>query len=515
MDKGLWLSDTNFISLSDLKEQKHNPLLGELYSSSTLGGFDPISFMGLMPDPDPVLQKTGDGIDVLRSLTADDKVLSCMQNRKLGTLKKQDYLFEPGKLEDKEPDSASKDICKKLVADLENINLYNIIAQILDAPYYGQTPVEIIWEPIDGVLHISELKPRPVEWFAYNEKYEPVFSGDLMNEPVIPEKLVIARHFPDAKNPYGLRLLSRCLWPVAIKKGGIRFWTMLCERFGMPWVIGKVGGADDKAKRDAALTQLTSMVQNAVAVLSKDAEVDIHTLTGKGGDLHPALIRHCDTAIARVLQGQNLTNEGSGGGNYSESKTSKEALGDFQEADEQLVVSFMNDLAKIYTRVNSEHALAPVFRYREPEDYIALADLDTKLHTVGVRFTKDHFKRKYRMKDDEFELDSGRDSDGGSDPDNGFSTNLSSEQTPDAFEQGNLESFCNDSAANAAEDTLETQKTILKAIMASKDYEDATRKILELYPDLSFNRFESLMEKALFNSTLFGMHTVLQEGNDD
>jgi phage gp29-like protein len=515
MDKGLWLSDTNFIALSDLKEQKHNPLLGELYSSATLGGFDPISFMGLMPDPDPVLQKTGDGIDVLRSLTADDKVLSCMQNRKLGTLKKQDYLFEPGKLEDKEPDNASKDICKKLVEDLGKINLYNTIAQVLDAPYYGQTPVEIIWEPIDGVLRISGLKPRPVEWFAYNEKYEPVFSGDLMNEPVIPEKLVIARHFPDAKNPYGLRLLSRCLWPVAIKKGGIRFWTILCERFGMPWVIGKVGGADDKAKRDAALTQLTSMVQNAVAVLSKDSEVDVHTLTGKGGDLHPALIRHCDTAIARVLQGQNLTNEGSGGGNYSESKTSKEALGDFQEADEHLAVSFMNDLAKIYTRVNSAHALAPVFRYREPEDYSALAELDTKLHEVGVRFTKVHFKRKYRMKDDEFDLDSGSDSDGGLDPDKNLSSEFSGGQARDAFEQGNIESFCNDLAANASEDTQTAQKTILKAIMASKDYDDAALRILELYPDLSFDRFEGLMEKALFNSTLFGMHTAGQEGDDD
>jgi len=442
MDKGLWLSENNFLSLSELENQKHSPLLGELYSSSTLGGFDPVSFMGLMPDPDPVLQKTGDGIDVLRTLTADDKVISCIQNRKLGTLKKQDYLFEPGKLEDKEPDNDSKDICKKLVEDLGKVNFYNIIAQILDAPYYGQTPVEIIWESIDGVLHISDLKPRPVEWFAYNEKHEAVFSGDLVNEPVIPEKLVIARHFPDAKNPYGLRLLSRCLWPVAIKKGGIRFWTILCERFGMPWVIGKVGG--DKAERDAALTQLTSMVQNAVAVVGRDAEVDIHTVTGKGGDLHPALIRHCDTAIARVLQGQNLTNEGSGGGNYSESKTSKEALGDFQEADEHLIVSFMNDLAKIYTRVNSAHALAPSFRYREPEDYSALAELDVKLHGVGVRFTKDHFKRKYRMKDDEFELAS----EGGDTPEPDENQSLSSEfsSNKDKFtpEQAILEQFSTD-----------------------------------------------------------------------
>ena len=511
MDKGLWLSENNFISLSELQSQKHNPLLGELYSSSTLGGFDPVSFLGLMPDPDPVLQKTGDGVEVLRTLTADDKVISCIQNRKLGTLKKQDYAFEPGKPEDQEPDNASKDICKKLVADLGNVNLYNVIAQILDAPYYGQTPVEIIWESIDGVLRIANLKPRPVEWFAYNEKHEPVFSGDFLNESVIPEKLVIARHFPDAKNPYGLRLLSRCLWPVAIKKGGIQFWVTLCERFGMPWVIGKVGGKDDKAKRAAALTQLTSMVQNAVAVLSKDAEVDIHTLTGKGGDLHPALIRHCDTAIARVLQGQNLTNEGSGGGNYSESKTSKEALGDFQEADEHLVASFMNDLAKVYTRVNvnSEHALAPVFRYREPEDYITLAELDSKLHDVGVRFTKDHFTRKYRLSDDEFELTSE------SDENQNLSSEFSSSTDKFTPEQANLERFSTGLRDCAIKDTRKIEKTLLSIILDANSFEEAMIKLLESYPGLDVGNMEELLEQGLLNAAVYGIYTEQQEGSDD
>lgn len=518
MEKGLWVSTDKFISLSEMGDPNKSYLLDELYSSSALGGFDPVSFLGLLPDPDPVLLKTGDGIEILRSLTADDKVISCMQNRKLGTLKKKDYLYEPGKLEDKESDSASRDVCARLMDDLGKINLYNVIAQVLDAPYYGQTPVEIIWESMDGRLRIADLKPRPVDWFAYNEKHEPVFSGDLANDPVIPEKLVIARHFPDATNPYGLRLLSRCLWPVAIKKGGIQFWTMLCERFGMPWVIGKVGG--DKKERDAALAQLTSMVQNAVAVLSRDAEVDIHTLTGKGGDLHPALIRHCDTAIARVLQGQNLTNEGGSTGSYAESKTSKEALSDFQEADEHLVVSFMNDLAKIYTRVNSEHALAPAFRYREPEDYSALADLDTKLHGMGVRFTKDHFKRKYRMTDDEFSLDQNNENDTDPAPGKEFSSEFSSSKDKFTPEQANLERFSDGLKKLALNDTRKIESTLLNAILEAGSYEDAMVKLLELYPGLDVGNMEDILEQGLLNSVLYGMYTEqpeghTQEGDDD
>ncbi len=525
MEKGLWASEDKFISFSELKKQKQSYLLNELYSSSAIDGSDPASFLGLLPDPDPVLLKTGDGVSVLRSLTADDKVISSIQNRKLGTLKKQNYLFEPGKQEDREPDSASRDICAALRDDLKDIDLYNIIAQVLEAPYYGMTPVEIIWKSINGRLRIDKLLPRPVSWFGFNEKHEAVFSGDMSNAPVVREKMIIARHFPDAENPYGLRLLSRCLWPVAFKKGGLKFWIMLCERFGMPWVIGHTHG--DKASRQETLSMLTAMVQNAVAVVSGDTQVDVHTFSGKGGDLHSALIRHCDTAIARVLQGQSLTNEGGSTGSYAESKTSRDVLGDFREADEHLVVSFMNDLARIYTGVNSANTMAPVFRYKDPEDYTALANLDKILYGVGVRFTEDHFKRKYRMADDEFSLEPGGNPvEPGGNPDknkepdtgltgpgtdNAISHQFSSGQDQDAFDQDKIDAFCSDLAEGAAKDTKRIQKAVLEAVMKSDNYDDAACRILELYPSLSIDRFEEIMEKALFNSTLFGMYTAGKE----
>jgi phage gp29-like protein len=280
----------------------------------------------------------------------------------------------------------------------------------------------------------------------------------------------------------------------------------------MPWVIGKV---KDKKERAGALSMLTSMVQNAVAVLSGDAEVDVHTFTGKGGDLHASLIRHCDTAIAHVLQGQNLTNEGGSTGSYAESKTSKEALTDFQEADEHLVVSFMNDLAKIYTRVNSSDAMPPVFRYREPDDYIVLADLDTKLHGVGVRFTKEHFKRKYRMTDDEFDLEAGAVEDSDSGSGDGRQAEFSSAQDKFTPDQANLELFCDDLADSASDYTQKVQNSFLKAILSADSYEDAMVKVLELYPEIDAGQLQDLLERGILNSTFYGVYTGQQETDDD
>lgn len=494
------------------KEEKQRELLEELYSASALGGFDPAGFLGLLPDPDPVLRKSAEGVEVLRTLSSDGKVISCVQNRKLGTLKKKDFLFEPGKEEDTEPDQAAKDVCTRLVEDLRDINLYDLISQILDAPGYGMTPVEPLYDAVDGWLHIVNLKPRPHEWFAYNENHEPVFSGDHLNEPVNTDKLVIARHFPDATNPYGLRLLSRCLWPVAIKRGGIQFWTVLCERFGMPWVIGKVEG--DKEKRAAALAQLTAMVQNAVAVLNTGAEVDVHTLSGKSGDLHAGLVRYCDMDIARILQGQNLTNEGGTTGSYAESKTSKENLGDYQEADEHLVVTFFNDLAKIYTRINTRDALPPVFRYREPEDYAAIADLDGKLYNTGVRFTEEHYVRKYRLAKDEFRLESKPPEEAVQGPGKKPVAELSAGQDGITPEQAVLDRFKADLSQSATTALGNNEKILLKAILSASNYQEAMVNLLSAYPDLDAGELEDLLEPGLFNAALYGVYVEQQEGDD-
>ncbi|MCP4158853.1 MAG: DUF935 family protein [Deltaproteobacteria bacterium] len=506
MDQGIWLSENDFISFSELESQNKKELLQEMYGSNgAFGGFDPASFFGILPDPDPILEKTGDGVSVLRSLLADDKVISSVQNRKLGTLKKKNYKFSPGKLEGKELDTESKKLCENLNADLENLNIYNLISQLLDAPFMGQTPVELMWEVDGSQLRIKDLKPRPVEWFAYNSDQDPVFRGEdfLNGDPVIPEKLVIARHFPDAVNPYGLRLLSRCLWPVAIKKGGIQFWTTLCERFGIPWVIGKVPGDQD---RQEALTLLTSMVQNAVAVVSGGTEVDVHTHSGKSGDLHSGLVRYCDTQIARVLQGQSLTSEGNNTGSYAEGKVSSDKLGDYEEADEELVCAFFNDFAKVYRNVNSSSAIAPTFSYIEPEDYEVKAKLDEKLSKVGVKFKKIHFVKNYNLSEDEFEV---------------VEKGTSNKEKTELSESSGTKKYSNNQQAieDLCDDLMEgkdplsgNEESIIKAIESSESYEEVFEKLISLYPGMDVEDLTESLEKGIFNANLFGQYVG---GNDD
>lgn len=378
-------------------------LQGELYASLGVGS-DPMSWLGSMPDPDPVLRKSGDGVWVLRELLADDKVIGCIQSRKLGTLKKRNFAFEPWSGDGGKTDKRSEALTMALKKDLERVDLYNVFSQVLDAPYFGFTPVEVLWRAEGGWMHIEDLKPRPHEWFGFNAAHRPVFLGDEAGEVPF-GKLVVARHFPDASNPYGLRLLSRCLWPVAIKKGGIRFWATLCEKFGMPWVIGKARQGADEKERSEMLSRLSAMVRDAVAVVTGGSEVEIHLADGKAsGDLHSALVDRMDKAIAFVLMGQTLTADIGSAGSLAAAQTHLSVLDDYREADEALICTFMEEVAWIYGQVNDASAITPAFKFDEPEDLKELAELDSKLHSVGVRFLPVHFERRYSLESDEFTM---------------------------------------------------------------------------------------------------------------
>jgi Mu-like prophage protein gp29 len=475
------------------------------------------AFLGWLPDPDPVLLKRADSADVLDDLTADDQVCMAMQNRKLRVLNQQDYDFAPGQAKGRDAAPEAAKLCDALVADLEAINLRNVFASMLDAPFYGFTPLELLWEPRGGTFHLRDIVAKPREWFAFDDLGRPVFRGETLaaSQLLPPGKFVFVRHFPTYKNPYGLRLLSRCLWPVAFKRGGIEFLTRFLEKFGMPWVLAKSPRGADRAERMRMAGDLAAMVQDAVAVLPAGAEVEISSAQGKGGDQHEAYIRRWDKAISKVLMGQTLTAEMDGSGSRAASETHYSVSGDMAEADQFLVASVMNDIAIIYRDVNAgPGVLAPVFAYSEPEDYAAQADLDTKLHGVGVRFQKSHFTRRYGLAEDEFELEGG-------DAGNGADAAEHSEfAEPDENEKDGEDAKAGASQAlvdQAIEDLLpeavkansKLVKQIENAVCQAETWEDMQLLLAELLGhDAEQDELEELLARIMLNAAAFGAHAV-------
>lgn len=318
---GIWASKNQFL------EFEEKPRVAELSReiATRSAAWDWSGMMGLLPDPDPVLRKTGDGVEVLESLTADGHLTSVIQTRKLGTLKKE-FRWEPGAEAGSEPSSAAKKLRDDLKSDLDRVDLYHLVSNLLDAPFYGFTPVEIIWEPRGGDMRIKDIRSLPVRWFGYDDQNNPKFISQ--NNPWDGEalpfgKFVFARHFPTYDNPYGLRLLSRCFWPIVFKRGGIKFWVTFAEKYGMPFILGKYRPGAPEPEQKEMLVSLASMVRDAVAVVPQGGTVELLERKGAGGaTVYERLRSAMDAEMSKVIMGQTLTAETSEkGGAYAQSKT--------------------------------------------------------------------------------------------------------------------------------------------------------------------------------------------------
>ena len=227
-----------------------------------------------------------------------------------------------------------------------------------------------------------------------------------MPEPLPVGKFVIVTHHATYDNPYGLRLLSRCLWPVAFKRGGLQFYAKFVERHGMPWVIGKAPAKATEQDKRVIAADMARMVRDCVAVLPAGSEVEFLSMTGSQDQMHERFLARQDKAISKLLMWQTLTVEMEGRNNSQAAATTHEDVADgLAAADRAMVADAMNEIAWLYTRANAGPGVfAPVFTYEEPDDLQGRAELDERLHKMGVKFTAEHFQENYNLKESEFTL---------------------------------------------------------------------------------------------------------------
>lgn len=407
MEKGLYLPDGSYkpLDVADLTTELATRQNAGLYLGD-VGGW-----LTQLPDPDPVLRRRAEDAGVLGELAADDQVTTAMLARKYRVQNCPHYGFRPGAPDGAEPDAKAKLVYERLMADLERANLRTIISSILDAPFYGMTPLELCWELEGGWWHLRDIVARPYHWFAFDQQNRPLFRGaygQSCADPVLLSELkfVIAVHQPTYDNPYGLRLLSRCLWPVAFKRGGLQFYAKFVERHGMPWIVGNAPPRAEAGEKREIVAGLSRMVQDCVAVMPAGSDVKFLTAGTTQAQLHEDFLARQDRAISKVLMGQTLTIETDGKNSLAATEAHKGVADDIADADRAMVADTFNEICWVYARQNvGPDVLAPLFSYEEPQDLLSKADLDLKLKSMGAKWLRPHLEGDYGLKPDEFELE--------------------------------------------------------------------------------------------------------------
>ena len=497
---GIWASPTKYIEFEEVPSAA--VLSREIATRGT--AWDWSSLMGMMPDPDPVLTKLHGGVELLESLTADDHVICCIQDRKSATLGLE-WRWKAGARTDEKPDAAALKLRDDLAADLERADMESLISQIIDAPLYGFTPIEILWEAEAGRLRIKDLRALPCRWFGFDTWGKPKFlsqKNPFEGEDLPFGKFVFARHYPTYSNPYGLRLLSRCFWPVAFKKGGLQWWVTFAEKYGLPWVIGKYGSASKKEDREEMLTRLSAMVRDAVAVIPEGASVDLLTHKGGGQTVHERLCAAMDRSISKAIMGQTLTAEVGEKGSYAASKTHETVLESYQEADQKLVKTTMEEIAWIYGLVNAPAVSPPEWAWYEEEDLQAdRAERDGKnCENSGLKLSKSYLVRTYGYQEGDFVEDK-------KEPGGDFAEG-------DGDHQGQVDRLAESSAGQAGKFTNAAMARIMALVKKAETPEELEQALADAQGEFLEGDFDELLSRALLAADMFGQWAAEAEGED-
>jgi len=396
----LWISQHEFVEVPLSRKS----LAAEIASRDRSVDF--AAALAYLPNPDPVLKKQGRDISIYRDLLVDGHLWAVVQSRQAAVLGRE-WRIEPADSSRKARRAA--EMCQAM---LEALPMDAVLEQMLNAVLYGYSIQEIVWEPDGGQLRPARIDAKPQEGFLvgpdgrWRFRARDNYAGEELPEK---HKFLITGSHATYRNPYGEPSLSRCFWPATFKKGGWRFWITFGEKYGLPWVVGKLPRGSTEADRQDLLDMLKNMIADAVAAIPADASVEILSVGTAAASpaIYDGLIGKCDAEMSKAILGQTLTTEvGPTGGAFAASQTHMEVRGDLADRDKSLAVDGLNTLLAWIVELNEgDPALAPRSSFVEAEDIRKdLADRDQVLLGQGVRFTKNYYLRQYSLEEEDFEL---------------------------------------------------------------------------------------------------------------
>ncbi|HMN49567.1 MAG TPA: DUF935 family protein [Ignavibacteriaceae bacterium] len=383
--------------------------------------------MTVLPDPDEILAENGYDFKIYRDLLTDPHLTATVQQRKLQILQMDWEVDESTRLSSGLSSNVNSakgqaglrigEIKKKAEKILNALPLQRIMSEILDCILFGMTVQEITYAyNSNGELDPIKIEAKPQEWFIFTIENElrlrkKSSAGIYLfeeGEPLPEFKFIVNRFHATYDNPYGDKILSRCYWPITFKRAATEFWQLMVERYGMPFLIGYHPAGWTQAQVDGFMDQLKEMISENVYAfpdtlkdmieLKESPQYDI-------GQLYDILIKHHNTEISKAVLTVTLTTDMQGVGSYKAAEIHKEMLSYIGLSDKKIVEDGINRILQYWTFLNWGYTDAPKIRLKKKEKIVDESEKrDEVLSKIGVKFTKEYFKKRYRLEDSDFEL---------------------------------------------------------------------------------------------------------------
>lgn len=284
-------------------------------------------------------------------------------------------------------------------------NLLETFAHQLMAPAYGYAASEIVWERRDGWIVPT--------WFANVPHRRFLFRGD--------EDEIRLATWLDSIQGLELRagswMVSRGIHRLAVKAGymrsavwwsyfkrlSVRDWSILCERFGMPFVVGKYSMNNSEELKKQIRRIVQSFGIDGGAAIEEGASIELlkNESGGGSGGVHSALSSFCNAEMSKLVTGATLTADTGTAGSYAQSRVHETRGFDYTLADaESLGTRFEQDLGKTFCHFNGLAVKPPRLKIHVVRDVDpkTRAEVLAILQKMGLVLDGEQVRQEFQLK---------------------------------------------------------------------------------------------------------------------
>lgn len=334
------------------------------------------ALMGVLPDPDKILEENFYDYSIYRDLLTDPHLSAAVQQRKMQVLQMGIELIG---------DDLQKQRAKTV---LQRLRIQKIVSEALNAVLYGFVPLEINYDYDGNELIITDVNEKPQEWFFFDQRNELYLrkrvDGVYFYEKgrKLPDyKFIIVRNEPTYDNPYGKKLLTNVYWPVTFKRAAIEDWQDRVERFGLPFIEGEypsTATTEEIAKFEEKLEEMleTNILTKMEGYKLSFKEPPNYTLD----EVYNILIKFHNIEISKAILSETLTIEIDRAGSYKASDIHREMLGLIGLSDKKLAELTIDRLLQYDMYLNFGKLQAAKVKLRTAED---IREIDSTVEIMG------------------------------------------------------------------------------------------------------------------------------------
>lgn len=458
-----------------------------------------------LPNPDKILRAQGGNIKVYREFV--DGHLDSVKGKRFAAITSRPWTIDGSK-----GDAKKAKMLEEYIWNLEQLR--DIMSQMLEALGFGYTVHEIVWDAVEtemGTLILpTALKDRPQEWFKFDDKGQLLFQDKNNTRTLVPDKkFIVTRNRPTASNPYGEPVYSRCFWPLAFKKGGLKFWMIFVEKYGIPKAIGKCPPTATTEEQQKFLKMLSNLVRDGVAVITNTGSVELLETKLSGTNPHSEIVKWADSEMSKAWLGETLTTEQtSSGGTQAMATVHNDVRMDLTKDDAAMIESSFNQLIRWIYEINwPNEKVVPWMNIILPEDMQqARLERDSKLTQLGVKFNAKYITDVYGINEDYFEMaevqpQGGLFAEGPEKKGKVRNTSHELRNQVNAFTE-HLEEQC---------EKIDILAPIRELVENAKSLEEVRDKLGGCYGEMPMDKIAEEMEQAFIASDLAGRFSILKK----